>query len=288
MLGSQQKLTVAMDRLAFPDGAFWSRRDDCLYFVEWSANRIWRLRGRLAEMLCELGYDDGPSGVGQGQDGTLWVCLYSARRLVCLDASGRILQVFSGSEGQPFRGPNDLVVDSHGGLYMTDSGDFEEDWISGRPAGSVYHIDAGGLVRRVATGICYANGIALCRQGSTLVVGEHRRNRLLSYAVEPDGSLSEPQVLARLGAECLLEPSRHWELGPDGIACADGDRMWVAHYGSGKVVCVTVAGQTLGDIRLPRGRKPTNVALDPQRRLLYITEAEEGLIYCAALDPSQE
>jgi sugar lactone lactonase YvrE len=53
----------------------------------------------------------------------------------------------------------------------------------------------------------------------------------------------------------------------------------VAHYGGGKLVQISPAGEVQNTFLLPRGRRPTNVAIDTQEHTLYITEAEFGLLY---------
>jgi sugar lactone lactonase YvrE len=80
-------------------------------------------------------------------------------------------------------------------------------------------------------------------------------------------------------SESWLEPELAFELGPDG-ACLDCDGFfWAAHYGGGKLVQVGPDGRQLHCVHLPRGRKPTNLACCPTKRLLYVTEAEFGLLY---------
>jgi gluconolactonase len=270
---------VVKDGLRFPEGAYWSRCDRCLYFVEWAGDVIWRLRLGEFKVVYRTRAGDGPCGIGQDATGNLWVTMYQSRRLVKLSPEGQELLVVESFQQEPFRGPNQLVVDQVGGVYFTDSGNFEDDWRLGRPAASVYYLMPTGEVQRLASGLCFANGIGLSPDGRRLIVNEHRKNRVVSFSVLPDGSLSPAQVLAELDDHCLLDPSLSYELGPDSLTIDEGGRLWVAHYGGGKVLLLSLEGEIQGQISLPRGRKPTNVAFDEDARALYVTEAEEGLLY---------
>lgn len=270
---------IVLDGLCFPEGAYWSTLDGCLYFVEWAGDRIWRLTGNRAEVVRQLPSGDGPCGLGQDAQGNLWVCMYSSRRLVQFGGDGRLLRTIDECNGQELRGPNEVALDREGGLFFTDSGSFRKDWRTGRRAGAVYYVGAGADPVQVAAGLCYPNGIAVSLDGRRLVLNEHRRNRLLCFDVQTGGRLTGQRLLAELDGDCLLDVAVAWELGPDGLWRDTQDRLWVPHYGGGKVILLDARGQVLARILLPRGRKPTNVALDEKEGVLYVTEAEEGVLY---------
>ncbi len=272
-------ISVVIEGLRYPEGAFWSARNGCLYFVEWAGDTIWRLQDGRAKVLFRTQPGDGPCGLSEDAEGCLWVCLYSSRRLVRFNLLGKPLQIIEGWRGQPFKGPNDLIMDAQGGLYFTDSGDFEADWETGRPAGALYYLNSSSQLMRVDDGLCYPNGLAISPDGRWLIVGEHRRNRLLRYAIRPSGVLSERMIFHTLDNQCLLPNELYHELGPDGMCCDREGRYSVAHYGGGKIVAVGPDGSQLGQIRLPAGRKPTNVAVTPDGLALYVTEAETGCLY---------
>ena len=87
-----------------------------------------------------------------------------------------------------------MVVDASDGVHFTDFGNFEEDWSEGRAVGAVYNITPAGELLQVDAELVYLNGISLSVDGQTLYVDKHRQNRILNYAVNPDGSLSELEV----------------------------------------------------------------------------------------------
>ena len=277
-------MQIVAEGLGFPEGPAWSERDRRLYFVDWPGNRVLSWDGRRVELVFSPAPGGGPSGLGLSAAGDFWLSLYDARMLALYSRQGAVLLEVTNYNGQPFRGVCDLAVDARGGVYFTDSGDFEEDWRSGRPAGAVYYLAASGELRCVDRGLCFPNGLALALDGATLYVNEHRRNRTLAYDLRPGERFGPRRVFFVHDHQSLLAPQAAFELGPDG-ACLDGAGcVWVAHYGGGKLVQVHPDGHLRRIVHLPRGRQPTNLAYSPQTRRLYVTEAEFGLLYEVACE----
>lgn len=271
--------------LAFPESPIWSQEDACLYLVEWYGDRVLALRrGRLG-ILFQTGAGSGPSGLCQDPHGDFWVCLYSSRVVACYGPTGDLLQVISHYRGTPFRGPCDMVAEADGGIYFTDSGDFEDDWRLGRPMGAIYYLSPNGELSQIDHSLCFPNGIALAADGHTLYVNEHRRNRTLVYHLINKDHFLEKRVLYVMDSTSLLPEESAFELGPDGIGLDATGNLWIAHYGGGKLLHLSPNGELLDKLNLPRGRMPTNAAFSSLENSLYITEAEFGLLYRQDFDP---
>ena len=112
-----------------------------------------------------------------------------------------------------------------------------------------------------------------------MYVNEHRLNRTLEYILDKDHRYSQRKVLYTFDQGCLLEAESAFELGPDGLCVDQTGDLWVAHYGGGKLVQISPVGELRNTFPMPRGRRPTNVAYQAQGQILYITEAEFGLLY---------
>ncbi len=262
--------------LKYPEGVYYSHQDQCVYFVEWLGDRIFAYRDGETRLIYQASPGSGPSGLSQDLDGTLWVCLYSACQVVQIGRAGGLLREYHAWHNQHFKGPNDLVHAPDAGLFFTDSGNFQADWVSGKPVGSVYYLSQKGDLNCAATGIAFSNGIAISPDGRKLYVSEHRRNQILGFDIEVDGGLSNRRVFARLDNHCLLDPGRAHELGPDGICMDWRGWLWAAHYGGGKLVGWDQNGEPRGMIYLTEGRCPTNLAFHPEEKAFYITEVESG------------
>lgn len=281
--------SLVSDHLQFPESPVWSQRDGCLYLVEWMGDQTLKFSSGRRETLFRLPAGSGPSGLCQVPDGSFWVCQFSSREVVHYTVQGERLQAIADYEGAPFRGPCDITADQNGGIYFTDSGDFEEDWRSGRPVGAIYHLNPDGGLIQLDHDLCYPNGIGISPDGRTLYVNEHRCNRLLIYQMDADGQIVEKRIANTFDRDCLLEQESCFELGPDGLCVMENGEIWLAHYGGGKLIRLSPMGEILGFLYLPRGRMPTSVAVTPIERYssdstlyrytLYITEAEFGVLY---------
>lgn len=270
--------------LNFPESPFWSEQDGRLYFVEWTGDRVRSLGLDGLRTVFTTGTGSGPSGMIQDRSGKLWICLYSLGLLACYDPQGHLEKSISAGQDTPFKCPCDITIDPAGRIYFTDSGNFEEDWRTGQPAGAVYYLGPGDQLQQVDANLCYPNGIAASPRGHRLYIAEHRQNRILQYQILPDGSLSDKRVFFSMDDQCLLEPSQAFELGPDGLCVDPAGCLWIAHYGGAKVVQVSPEGHLKDIIHLPAGRKVSNVTYHPVEKALYITEAELGLLYRVAVE----
>ena len=88
------------------------------------------------------------------------------------------------------RGPNDLVMDAHGGFYFTDPGKTRHrDW----DRGSVGYAKCdGSLIRELVFPISRPNGIGLSPDGKTLYVAETETARVWAWDLKGPGELANP------------------------------------------------------------------------------------------------
>ena len=272
-------IQVFAEGLAFPDAPYWSTRDNCLYMVEKKADRVDVLRGDQVKVLFGTGNGSSPGGLCQDGQGNFWICLNSGLKLAQFSPTGVLLQAIDSFRNTPLQGPSDIAQDASEGIYLTDGGNFREDWVSGRPTGALYYLDPSGGLSRLDKGLYFPSGVAVSRDGQFLYVNEHRKNRILRYRIISPGRITDKAVLCSLDGQCLLEADHAYELGPDGMGLDQTGCLWIAHYAGGKLVLVNPEGTVLQSIPLPRGRKPSSVKYSSPEKALYVTEGEFGLLY---------
>ncbi len=278
-------ITCIAEDLRFPESPVWSQEHGCLYFVEMERDTVSVFKNGRISLMFEVEPGGGPSGMCIDSKGDIWVCLYSARKISRYNHAGELLQTIQSFEGSPFRGACDVTADDKGGVYFTDSGDFEEDWLSGRPVGAIYYVSPLGELFQLDREIAFPNGIALSPDGAVLYVNEHRRNRILAYLLGEPGKYSRKSVLITLDNRSLMPENSAYELGPDGLCVRSSDgSLWAAHYGGGKIVQIAPSGERLGDVSLPSGRNPTSACFGRDPDTLFVTEAELGLLYRVEFD----
>ncbi len=165
------------------------------------------------------------SAIQQSGKGTFYCCEMLGHRVIEMDRDGKVLRVVAGEySGRRIDGPNDLTVDSKGGIYFTDS-----QYIAGREkmqdTPAVYYVKPDGLIIRVIDDIDFPNGIELSPDEKNLYVanslGKTKGRYVRAYDVLADGSVAN----GRDFAEVRLTDAE--EAKPDGASGADGPRNGV-------------------------------------------------------------
>jgi gluconolactonase len=145
------------------------------------------------------------NGTLAARGGNLIVCDMFGHRVVEVNpATGRVVRVLlERVNGRPIDGPNDLVMDAKGGLYVTDP-QFTPDATKNQPGKQVYYLAPDGTARVVIGPGEFAmpNGVELSPDGRTLYVDntwqQPGENFVWAYDVATDGSLSNKRKFAML------------------------------------------------------------------------------------------
>lgn len=205
-----------------------------------------------------------PSGQANGlmfdAAGNLYACQGGARRVVKINAvDGKIEPLAETYDGKPFNAPNDLAIDSTGGLYFTDPqyGKAPED---AQPVMGVYYVNPLGQVTRAIDTLQRPNGILVSPDGRKLYVAEPNKRETWQFDITAPGKVANGKVIFT-GDEKLDGG------GPDGMALDREGRIY-ATYGS--VVVLSPDGQLIG--RIPVPERPANCAFGgADGKTLYIT-----------------
>lgn len=192
-------------------------------------------------------------------------------------------------EGRSFGRPNDLVIDSRGGIYFTDSGPNASpqpaplQLVSDKPVSekkpakpAVYYIAPDNKLTRLADDIQRPNGIQLSPDGKVLYVANTPGEHLLAYDVASDGSVRNRRDFARLAGWSQGE-NNAWSSGADGLAIDADGRVYAATNAGVEVF--SPKGEALGVLKLPK--KPQNLAFaGADKKTLYVVG--RGSVYRVA------
>ena len=203
-----------------------------VYFVDVPEAKIYKIDQATDKITLFVENSGNASGLMFGPGGKLYACQNKARKIVTYDAAGKETVLAEDI------GVNDLVVDKHGGVYVTDPANKQ-----------VWYITAKGEKKVVAKDIT-PNGIILWGDGGTLVVTEGTEAILWTYRVEKDGSLKFKERY--YGP--LQMPAGKDRPGSDGMTVDEKGRLYVA----------TQAGLQMFD---PTGRLGGAI-LKPQQKFL--------------------
>jgi gluconolactonase len=193
--------------LRFPEGPV-AMADGSVLLCEIAAGCISRIRpGGRREVVALTG--GGPNGAAIGPDGALYVANnggfswsengglllpghraadYAGGRIERVDLrSGKVTVLYKTGDGVPLVGPNDLVFDASGGMWISDAGHSLPD---ARLNGGVFYATADGkAIKRVLYPFLNANGIGLSPDGKTLYVALTLERHILAFDVIAPGVL---------------------------------------------------------------------------------------------------
>lgn len=279
--------------LTFTEGPAWL--DGKLYFSNMYFDKDWNgdpSRSSLVEMNTDGKYRNisenkmQTNGIIPTEDGRLIVCDMFGHRIVEMDIRGRILRVLADSyDGKPLDGPNDLVMDSKGGIYFTDP-QFTADKMKNQPGRTAYYLSPKGKLTRILEPDSFAmpNGIILSPDGKTLYINNthddektwnvdsDKDNFVWAYDVNADGSITNGRKFAELYLTAAVLDRKEKTSGADGMAMDELGNLYVATYKGVQIFDST--GDFVGIINLPD--YPVNLTFGgPDLKTLYITSQDK-------------
>ena len=198
------ELTVVAEGLRFPEGPI-AMPDGSVLLVEIARGTLSRVVDGKIDVVAEVG--GGPNGAAIGPDGACYICNnggfqwiearnrlfpgespenYSGGRIERVDlANGEIDVLYTHCDGQPLRGPNDIVFDRTGGFWFTDHGKTRS---RERDRTGVFYARAdGSFIEEVIFPLEGPNGIGLSPAEDELYIAETPTGRLWAYELEAPG-----------------------------------------------------------------------------------------------------
>jgi gluconolactonase len=172
-------------------------------------------------------------------NGNLLVCDMFGHRVVEVNpATGKVVKVLLDKvDGKPLDGPNDMVMDARGGLYITDP-QFTPDAKKNNPGPQLYYLAPDGKARLVvpAGEFAFPNGVEISPDGKTVYVNnswsQPGENFVWAYDVADDGSLSNKRRFAAMNLSGAVlsapKPEDRFDSSGDGTAVDMDGRYYVA------------------------------------------------------------
>lgn len=194
--------------LKFPEGPI-AMPDGSVILVEIARGTLSRVApdGKI-EIIAETG--GGPNGAALGPDGAVYICNnggfewyesngllfagdiaedYSGGRIERVDiASGKVDVLYTQCDGNPLRGPNDIVFDKQGGFWFTDLG---KGYGRQKDRGAVFYAKIDGShIEEMVFPIETANGVGLSPDEDFVYVAETQGARLWKWELAGPGKLA--------------------------------------------------------------------------------------------------
>ncbi|HEX7954843.1 MAG TPA: SMP-30/gluconolactonase/LRE family protein [Burkholderiales bacterium] len=282
--------------LRFPEGPI-AMADGSVLLVEIERGTLSRVdaTGRV-EVVAHTG--GGPNGAALGPDGHCYLCNnggfswhhepggymrpsgraddYSGGRIERVDLStGKVEVLYRECNGNPLKGPNDIVFDGKRGFWFTDLGK-----VYGRQMdrGAVYYARTdGSLIREAVFPIITPNGIGLSPDGNTLYVAETETSRLWSFRISGEGELDKQPWPSPHGGKLVAGLPGYQRF--DSMAVEENGNVCVATLIRGGISVISPAGEWLEFHAAPE-HYCTNLAFGGAgMRKAYVTLSNYGNLF---------
>lgn len=231
-----------------------------IYFTDQPNNKIWiyNTNGSLTLFLDSAGRSNG---LYFDKKGNLLSCADEQMQLWSIDKHKKITVLISDLNNKKLNGPNDLWVSPRGDIYFTDPYYQRKWWTRTKPeleAEKVYVLTRGSKTPvAVVDSLQRPNGIVGTPDGKYLYVADIKGNKTYRYAINKNGTLSQPQLFVNMGS--------------DGITLDNKGNVYLTGKG---VTVFNSQGQQIAHIPIPE-KWTANVAFGGKHRnTLFITASE--------------
>ena len=198
----------------------------------------------------------GAAGLAIDSKDRVVICETAARRVVRIEADGRLTVLADQFDGKPLNGPNDLAIRSNDHVYFTDPAFGSAEDRRQIPFHGVFHIGPKGRLEPIWRGETRPAGIALSPDERTLYVTFADERAVRAFDLNRAGAASNPRILiARTGGI------------PLGIRAAPDGNLLVA--AGEHLEIYSPKGRLLEKIRIPE--RAVNVAVHPSTGSIFVS-----------------
>ena len=278
--------------LQFPEGPV-ALDDGSVLLVEIAGGTLTRIGADGARSVAAI-TRGGPNGAALGPGGYCYIANnggfewhregehirpltqakdYAGGRIERVDLkTGAVECLYRACGEVPLKGPNDLVLDAHGGIYFTDLG-------KRRPRemdiGAVYYAKAdGSYITEVAYPMVTPNGIGLSPDGTVLYVAETEAARLWAFPIEAPGVVRKEPWPSPHGGHIVAGMGGYQRF--DSLAVQEDGRVCVATLINGGITVISPDGRHIEHHKMP-DPMTTNICFGgPDMKTAYITLSWTG------------
>jgi gluconolactonase len=180
-----------------------------------------------------------------------------------------VTTVYRECDGEPLKGPNDLVFDREGNFYFTDHG---KNYGHQRDRTGVFYASPdGSMIKEIIFPMEGPNGIGLSPDGSVLYVAETPTGRVWACPLSGPGEVAGRYVLGTVPGAAPLN------LGMCDSLCVDGEgNVIVATLVNGGVTSISPNGSGMKHTPCPDILTTNACFGGPDLRTLYVTLSSTG------------
>lgn len=186
--------------------------------------------------------------------------------------TGEITALYDSCNGENLLGPNDIVLDGHGGFYFTDFGKIYPRY---RPYGGVYYGKCdGSSIVELAYPLITPNGVGLSPDGKTVYAAETETGRLWAFDLEEPGVAKRHPFPSPHGGRLVVGLPGYQRF--DSLAVDATGNICVATLVTGCISVISPSGEVLRQV-MTDDPITTNICFGGEDlRTAYITLSGTG------------
>jgi len=205
------------------------------------------------------------NGMGFDAKGRLITCADEKNQLWAIDPDGNVSVLLTNFNGHQFNGPNDVWIDTKGGIYFTDPYYQRDYWQRKKPdlkGEYVYYLPKGKKAAVIVDStLQQPNGIVGTPDGKYLYIADIRDNKTYKYQINKNGSLSNRRLYVTQGS--------------DGMTIDEQGNIYLTGKG---VTIYNKSGKQMGNIPVPSGWTANVCFGGKDHKTLFITASESVYI----------
>ncbi len=233
-----------------------------IFFTDQPNDKIWEydINGKLSVFMDKTGRSNGMYFDAKGN---LISCADEHDQLWSIDPKGKVTVLVKDYHGHLLNGPNDLWIDAHGGIYITDPYFQRDYWTRKNPdpalnGEKVYYLPHNKKeLILVDSTTKKPNGIVGTTDGKYLYVADMGPWKTYRYIINADGTLSDKQLFANEAS--------------DGMTIDERGNLYFTNNG---VSVYNPQGKKIAHINIPE-KWTANICFGGKdRKLLFITASK--------------
>jgi gluconolactonase len=251
------------------EGPVWVRKGGYLVFSDMAGKVTDKWDPASGKVSLFLDHS-GPNGATLDKQGRLVYAAVEDRQIVRVEEDGKRTVLVSEFEGKGLNAPNDLIYNSDGALYFTDTTTRDPGIRDGKPDPKLLpyygvYLFKDGKLQRIIKDMTRPNGLALSPDEKYLYVDDTFTKDIRRFEVLPDGTLGSGEVITK-----MMSDLPHL---PDGMKIDTKGNLY--NIGPGGVWVLASDGRLLGIILVPT--MPANLTFgEDDGKTLFMT-APSGL-----------
>jgi gluconolactonase len=261
------ELRTLAEGLQFPEGPV-ALGDGSVLLVEIASGALTRVAPNGTKNVAARP-GGGPNGAAVGPDGKCYVANnggfewhregshirpltqakdYVGGRIERVDLHTGAVEILYRACGEvPLKGPNDLVLDAHGGFYFSDLGKRRA---RDMDIGALYYAKCdGSFITEVAYPMVTPNGVGLSPDGNTLYVAETEAARLWAFPIDAPGVVKKEPWPSPNGGRLVAGMGGYQRF--DSLAVQADGRVCVATLINGGVTIISPDGRHIEHHKMP-------------------------------------